>query len=111
MVRSASSAAGWGARDDGSVSVPRFCLAGRPEKREYSRQFGCHLGNPGLLGPMFTNGRAFMQVRSNRILGGRGLYPSGCSAAYSSRQLTAVLLIALLTCIVGQIGATRCATA
>jgi hypothetical protein len=25
----------------------RFCLAARPKKREYSRLFGVHLGNPG----------------------------------------------------------------
>ena len=29
-------------------SAPRVGLAGRPEKREYSRQFGSHPGNPGL---------------------------------------------------------------
>jgi hypothetical protein len=28
-------------------SSPRGCLAGRPEKREYLRQFGIHPGNPG----------------------------------------------------------------
>ena len=27
-------------------SIPRVWLAGRPEKREYSRLFGSHLGNP-----------------------------------------------------------------
>jgi hypothetical protein len=26
----------------------RSCLAARPEKREYLRQFGSHPGNPGL---------------------------------------------------------------
>jgi hypothetical protein len=30
---------------------PRFCLAGRPEKYEYSRQYGSHRGNPGLNRP------------------------------------------------------------
>jgi hypothetical protein len=29
-------------------SSPRRCLAGRPVIREYSRQIGSHLGNPGL---------------------------------------------------------------
>jgi hypothetical protein len=29
-------------------SSPRGCLAGRPEIREYSRQIGSHLGNPGV---------------------------------------------------------------
>jgi hypothetical protein len=28
-------------------SSPRGCLAGRPEKREYSWQIGSHPGNPG----------------------------------------------------------------
>jgi hypothetical protein len=30
------------------TSEPRFCLAGRPKKRDYSRQFGSHLENPRL---------------------------------------------------------------
>ena len=30
------------------LSEPRFCLAEKPEKREYSRRFGSHLGNSGL---------------------------------------------------------------
>jgi hypothetical protein len=29
-------------------SAPRVCLAGMPEKRQHSRRFGSHLGNPGL---------------------------------------------------------------
>src|SRR6516164_9193912 len=29
------------------ASTPRVSLATRPERREYSRQFGCHPGNPG----------------------------------------------------------------
>lgn len=28
-------------------SSPRFCLARKPENREYSRQFGSHLENSG----------------------------------------------------------------
>ena len=31
-------------------SIPRVWLAGRPDKREYSRLFGSHLGNPSLEG-------------------------------------------------------------
>ena len=31
-------------------SIPRVWLAGRPDKREYSRLFGSHLGNPSLIG-------------------------------------------------------------
>jgi hypothetical protein len=29
------------------TSAPRVSLATRPERREYSRQFGSHPGNPG----------------------------------------------------------------
>ena len=29
-------------------SISRVWLAGRPDKREYSRLFGSHLGNPSL---------------------------------------------------------------
>jgi hypothetical protein len=29
------------------VAIARVSLAARPEKREYSRQFGSHPGNPG----------------------------------------------------------------
>jgi hypothetical protein len=32
--------------------TPRVSLATRPEKREYSRQFGSHPGNPGLIGSL-----------------------------------------------------------
>jgi hypothetical protein len=32
------------------ASTPRVSLATRPERREYSRQFGSHPGNPGLNG-------------------------------------------------------------
>src|SRR5262249_20738820 len=32
------------------ASTPRASLATRPERREYSRQFGSHPGNPGLMG-------------------------------------------------------------
>ena len=31
----------------GQQSAPRTGLAGRLEKRKYSRRFGVHLGNPG----------------------------------------------------------------
>ena len=32
------------------ASTPRVSLATRPERREYSRQFGSHPGNPGVIG-------------------------------------------------------------
>lgn len=32
------------------ASAPQVCLAGRSEKRQYSRQFGSHPGNHGLFG-------------------------------------------------------------
>jgi hypothetical protein len=33
-----------------SIAVaPCVCLAGRPERHQYSRRFGSHLGNPGLM--------------------------------------------------------------
>jgi len=46
-------------------SVPRVWLAGRREKREYSRLFGSHLGNAGPMASQLI--RDFRQTDSNRI--------------------------------------------
>ena len=37
------------------ASTPRVSLATRPERREYSRQFGSHPGNPGLMQEALSN--------------------------------------------------------
>src|SRR5215475_13215346 len=45
------------------ASTPRASLATRPERREYSRQFGSHPGNPGL--SLFSNAAFFQIADSN----------------------------------------------
>jgi len=47
------------------ASTPRVSLATRPERREYSRQFGCHPGNPGRsLAPRWSRLPAAEKFRS-----------------------------------------------
>jgi hypothetical protein len=61
----------------GRQSTPHICLAGRPEKRKYSRRFGVHLGNPG--GGTHAEGSISFSRRFNDFFLGRLGVRTTCS--------------------------------
>src|SRR4029450_7510908 len=62
-------------------SAPRVCLAGRPESREYSPQFGSHPANPGYIS---RRGRHNSMPWTNQGGGGGGPWGGGGRGPWGS---------------------------